>query len=125
LPPFKFDFRSTSETGHQADGSQLPSIFDRPAEQLLFQNVDPGVDGRIQMMPKATDGPGKLDQAKEAVQAATETVRETTQSVANAIDANRKPGAPLDRLARWAREAPLHAVTVAFLIGVLAGRRRG
>jgi hypothetical protein len=76
------------------------------------------------MMPKATDGPSKLDQAKEAVQAATETVRETTQSVANAIDAGRKPGAPLDRLARWAREAPLHAVTVAFLIGVLAGRRR-
>jgi len=65
-----------------------------------------------------------IDQAKEAVQAATETVRETTQSVANAIDAGRKPGAPLDRLARWAREAPLHAVTVAFLVGVLAGRRR-
>jgi hypothetical protein len=27
-------------------------------------------------------------------------------------------------LARWAREAPLHAVTVAFLVGVLVGRRR-
>jgi len=76
------------------------------------------------MMPKATDGTSKIDQAIETVQAATETVRETTQSVANAIDAGRKPGAPLDRLARWAREAPLHAVTVAFLIGVLAGRRR-
>ena len=57
-------------------------------------------------MPKATDGASKLDQAKEAVQAATETVRETTQSVANAIDAGRKPGAPLDRLARWAQDAP-------------------
>jgi hypothetical protein len=27
-------------------------------------------------------------------------------------------------LARWAREAPLHAVTVAFLVGVLLGRHR-
>ena len=124
LATIQIRFRSTSETGHQADGSQLPSILDRPAEQLSFQDVDPSVDGRIQMMPKATDGASKLDQAKEAVQAATETVRETTQSVANAIDAGRKPGAPLDRLARWAREAPLHAVTVAFLVGVLAGRRR-
>ena len=69
-----------------------------------------------------TDGPSKLDQAKEAVQAATQTVKETTQSVADAIEAGRRPGAPLDRLARWAREAPLHAVTVAFLVGV-AGRR--
>jgi len=30
---------------------------------------------------------------------------------------------PLDRLARWARESPLHAVAVAFLFGVLLGRR--
>jgi hypothetical protein len=70
-----------------------------------------------------TDGPSKLDQAKEAVQAAAQTVKETTQSVADAIEAGR-PGAPLDRLARWAREAPLHAVTVAFLVGVLVGGRR-
>ena len=43
-----------------------------------------------------TDGPSKLDQAKEAVQAATQTVKETTQSVADAIEAGRQPGAPLD-----------------------------
>jgi len=72
-----------------------------------------------------TNDPGKLEQAKEAVEAATQTVKETTQSVADAIEAGRQPGAPLDRLARWAREAPLHALTVAFLIGVLLGRRRG
>jgi len=30
----------------------------------------------------------------------------------------------LDRLANWAREAPLHAVTIAFLTGILLGRRR-
>ena len=73
------------------------------------------------MIDERIDGPGKLDQAKEAVQAATQTVKETTQSVA--VEAGRQPGAPLDRLARWAQEAPLHAVTVAFLVGVLLGRR--
>jgi hypothetical protein len=78
------------------------------------------------MISEGIDGPNKLDQAKEAVQAATQTVKETTQSVADAIEAGRHPGAPapLDRLARWAQEAPLHAVTVAFLVGVLLGRRR-
>jgi hypothetical protein len=70
------------------------------------------------------NGPTKLEQAKVAVQAVTQTVKDTTQSVADAIEAGRPPGAPLDRLARWAREAPLHAVTVAFLVGVLLGRRR-
>jgi hypothetical protein len=70
------------------------------------------------------DGPGKLDRAKEAVQAAAQTVKETSQSVADAIEAGRQPGAPLDRLARWAREAPLHALAVAFLVGVMLGRRR-
>ena len=76
------------------------------------------------MIGEGIDSPNKVDQAKEAVQAATETVKETTQSVADAIEAGRQPGAPLDRLARWTQEAPLHAVTVAFLVGILLGRRR-
>jgi ElaB/YqjD/DUF883 family membrane-anchored ribosome-binding protein len=75
------------------------------------------------MIGERIDGPGKLDQAREAVQAATQTVKETTQSVADAVEAGRQPGAHLGRLARWAQEAPLHAVTVAFLVGVLLGRR--
>lgn len=75
------------------------------------------------MMGEDINGPNKLDQAKEAVRAATQTVKETTQSVAAAIETGRHPGAPLERLARWAQQAPLHAVTVAFLVGVLLGRR--
>ena len=39
-----------------------------------------------------TDGPSKLDQAKETVEAATRTVKETTQSVADAIEAGQQPG---------------------------------
>jgi ElaB/YqjD/DUF883 family membrane-anchored ribosome-binding protein len=80
---------------------------------------------RTLMIGEGIDGAGKLDQAKEAVQAATRTVKETTQSIADAVEAGRRPGAPLDRLSRLAREAPLQAVTVAFLVGVLLGRRRG
>jgi hypothetical protein len=53
-----------------------------------------------------SDGPSKLDQAKEAVQAATRTVKETTQSVAGAIEAGRQPGAPLNRLACWPAKRP-------------------
>jgi hypothetical protein len=71
-----------------------------------------------------SDGTSKLQQAKEAVQAATDTVRVTTQTVADAIEAGRQPGAPLDRLAGWARGAPLQAMGVAFLFGIMIGRRR-
>jgi len=71
-----------------------------------------------------TDAPSILTEAHEAVQTATEAVKDTTRRVADAIDAGRRPGAPLDRLANWTREAPLHALMVAFLIGVVVGRRR-
>jgi len=43
------------------------------------------------MIGERIDGPGKLDEAKEAVQAATQTVKETTQSVADAVEAGRQP----------------------------------
>jgi hypothetical protein len=71
-----------------------------------------------------TNGASKLDQAKEAVQSVSDTVRVTTRTIGDAIEAGRQPGAPLDRLAEWAREAPLHALAVAFLVGVVLGRRR-
>jgi hypothetical protein len=62
---------------------------------------------RAQMIGEGIDdGPNKVDQAKAAVQAATQTIKETTQSVAEAIEAGGHSGAPLDRLARWAQEAP-------------------
>ena len=80
--------------------------------------------GEGEPLDTAASGPTKLRQAKEAVQAAAETVKETTQSVADAIDAGRRPGAPLDRLARWTREAPLQSLAAAFLAGMLVARRR-
>jgi ElaB/YqjD/DUF883 family membrane-anchored ribosome-binding protein len=73
---------------------------------------------------RTAEGPSKLDEAKEAVQSTAKIVKATTQRIGEAIDAGRRPGAPLDRLANWTREAPLHAVAVAFLVGVVLGRRR-
>ena len=72
---------------------------------------------------RTAEGPSKLDEAKETIQTAADTVKVTTQRLGEAIDAGRRPGA-LDRLANWAREAPLHTVAVAFLVGVVHGRRR-
>ncbi len=71
-----------------------------------------------------TDAPSILGEAVEAVQTTTEAVAATTKKFAEKIDAARRPGAPLDRLANWTREAPLHALLVAFLAGVVVGRRR-
>jgi ElaB/YqjD/DUF883 family membrane-anchored ribosome-binding protein len=67
------------------------------------------------------EGASNLDQAKEAVQAVTDTVKATSQTIADAIAAGRNP---LDRMAHWAREAPLHSIAVAFLLGALLGGRR-
>jgi hypothetical protein len=65
-----------------------------------------------------------LDRAKDAVSVVSDKVQATTRTVADAIEAGRQPGAPLDQLAEWTREAPLHAVLVAFLLGWMMGRRR-
>jgi hypothetical protein len=58
-----------------------------------------------------------FDQAAQAFLAASQRVNE-------AIEAIQEPGMPLDRLSRWTRQAPLQALAVAFLVGVLLTRRR-
>ena len=68
-------------------------------------------------------GTSKLDQAKDAINATAETVKATTKSVSDAVDAAREPGGPLDLLKTWARQAPLQALGVAFLIGFMISRR--
>ena len=70
------------------------------------------------------DGPSRLEQAKDAIETVAETVQSTTRTVADAIEAGRQPGAPLDRLAQWTRAAPMHSLAIAFLFGILIGRRR-
>lgn len=81
--------------------------------------------GEGEPLNTAANDPTRLEQARQAVQAATETVRETTQSVVAAIEAGRQPGAPLDFLVRYTRTAPLPALAIAFLFGVTIGRHLG
>jgi hypothetical protein len=66
----------------------------------------------------AQSEPGSL--AGQAAQA----FRSASQRVNEAIEAVQEPGMPLDILARATRQAPLQALAVAFLVGVLFTRRR-
>jgi hypothetical protein len=58
-----------------------------------------------------------LDQAAQAFRSASQRVNET-------IEAAQEPGMPLDVLARLTRQAPVQALAVAFLVGMIAARRR-
>lgn len=53
-----------------------------------------------------------------------EGVKTAAQRAGAAITEARKPGRPLDLLARIGRQAPLGSIFVAFLLGVAVGRRR-
>ena len=55
---------------------------------------------------------------------ATDTLRAASQRVSEAIDSGRAPGMALDTIARLVREAPLHSLTIAFLLGMVVARRR-
>jgi hypothetical protein len=50
-------------------------------------------------------------------------IQTATGAVSDAIDAGREPGMPLDVLAKAVREAPLAALGIAFLIGMVFARR--
>ncbi len=61
---------------------------------------------------------------KSATERAAESVRSASHRVSDATEAGREPDMPLDILAKLVREAPLPALTIAFLLGVLVARRR-
>ena len=50
--------------------------------------------------------------------------RSASQRVNEAIAVVQEPGMPLEMLARFTRQAPLQALAVAFLVGVLVRGRR-
>jgi hypothetical protein len=50
-------------------------------------------------------------------------VQAASKHVTDAIETGRQPGMPLDNLARAVREAPLAALAVAFMVGVVFARR--
>jgi hypothetical protein len=66
---------------------------------------------------------GILSKTADVVRDASEAVQTTTQSIADAVAAGRRPGAALDRLARLTREAPLQSLAIAFMVGLIFARR--
>jgi hypothetical protein len=56
-------------------------------------------------MSEETEGSSILSKTTEAVRDAAEAVQATTHSIADAVEAGRRPGAPLDQLARLTRRA--------------------
>jgi hypothetical protein len=52
---------------------------------------------------------------------AAETIRSASHRISDAIDAGREPDMPLE--ARLVRDAPLHSLAIAFLLGVAIARR--
>ena len=61
---------------------------------------------------------------RSAGEKAAEAIQSASQTVTDAIDAGRRPGMPLDTLARLTRESPLAALAIAFLFGVAISRPR-
>jgi hypothetical protein len=74
--------------------------------------------------PLVYDGLDPEPEPKPTIEKVSEAVKDTARRVSSAIDAGRKPGMPLSILSNIAREAPLGSLLVAFLLGVLVGRRR-
>jgi len=77
---------------------------------------------KLNALDNGVRGPGEpvqslADQAARAFRSASQRVNE-------AIEAVQEPGMPLDILSRWSRQAPLQALAVAFLAGVLVARQR-
>ena len=63
------------------------------------------------------EGPSTVEQVIDGV-------RHTAQQMGEAVTEARKPGMPLDVLADAVRQAPLASLAVAFMIGVVVGRKR-
>lgn len=64
-----------------------------------------------------------LPPAEDLKNVVVEGVKDAADRVSAAIDEGRKPGRPLDTLAKLTRDAPLGALLVAFLVGAALGRR--
>ena len=72
---------------------------------LIYDGLDPAVE------PKSTTAE------------VSEVVKEMGRRVKSAIEAGRKPGMPLSILSNIARESPLGSLLIAFLLGIVVGRR--
>jgi hypothetical protein len=82
------------------------------------------VSDEIPIAPFIYDG---LDPAppkpKPVVTEVIEVLEQTVKYIKGSFEAARRPGMPLSVLSNVAREAPLGSLLIAFLLGVVVGRR--
>jgi ElaB/YqjD/DUF883 family membrane-anchored ribosome-binding protein len=77
---------------------------------------------RLNEMDSRPHAPG--EPIKSLAAQVAEVFRSASQRVNEVIEAVQEPGMPVDKLSHWTRQAPLQALAVAFLVGVIATRRR-
>ena len=75
-------------------------------------------------VPFVYEGLDPVAEQKSTVTEVSDAVKGTVNRISGAIEAGRKPGMPLSILSNIAREAPLGSLLVAFLLGIVVGRRR-
>ena len=63
------------------------------------------------------------NESSSTMQAASDAIETASSGIKTAIDKGREPDMPLGIVAALTREAPLPALLIAFLLGVMAGRR--
>jgi hypothetical protein len=81
------------------------------------------VSDDIPLAPYLHEGLDPPAAPKSAFAQASDAATSTVRGISDAIEAGRKPGMPLSILSNIAREAPLGSLLVAFLLGVVVGRR--
>jgi ElaB/YqjD/DUF883 family membrane-anchored ribosome-binding protein len=77
---------------------------------------------RLNEMDSRPHAPG--EPIKSLADQVAEVFRSASQRVNEVIEAVQEPGMSVDKLDHWTRQAPLQALAVAFLVGVIATRRR-
>jgi hypothetical protein len=111
-------------------GRARPSIFS-PARNHPPRNglpvIDPEnaiVSDNLEPPPYIYEGLDPIARKKSIFAEAAAVARDAAASVGDAIETGRKPGMPLSVLSNVTREAPLGALMIAFLLGVIVARRR-
>jgi len=63
------------------------------------------------------------NESSSAIQTATDAIEAASSSVRTAIEKGREPDMPLGIVSALTREAPLPALMIAFLLGLMVARR--
>jgi hypothetical protein len=75
------------------------------------------------MPEKSATAKMPYDRTHKVIRETSETVRDAARQVKQAVEAGERPGRPLDIVRQMTREAPVTALIVAFLLGVVIARR--